>query len=446
MLSSGATHVPHIINKCAMRYIKSLIFVVALMLSSHAMAQSSTTPATAPRTRLVPYATATAAAERSLARQRYMQPITEWTRGAEGSYCGEFTYPFSWVERQIFMRVEGVACPYEVVLNGRSIASSSNGYVAKEYNITKLAREDKNSVELRLLPRDGVAPIECFSEDVVPTPKVYIIAQPRVRVRDVAWSVERGVGNIVNGSFSVVMSNETLGAKCARLYYELYLNDTIRLGGGYRDVELGMYGHDTLRFGMPVPQEALWSAKSPMRLSLRMNNRIEGRDVEFYNLAVGMRELQYEDGTFKINGMAIDMAWHDMSPCATVQEVADAVAAGYRALRFVAGGVAEEVLDYCDGVGVYVAVTAPINSSLSGTSRKRKGNPSNNPVWCEEYVSRITEMIHTTKRHPSVVAYFLADDSANGICLYEGYLAAKAVAGACPVFYDACAGEWNSDR
>ena len=55
-------------------------------------------------------------------------------------------------------------------------------------------------------------------------------------------------------------------------------------------------------------------------------------------------------------------------------------------------------------------------------------------------------MIHTTKRHPSVVAYFLADDSANGIALYEGYLAARSIAGERPIFYDDGNGEWNSDK
>jgi beta-galactosidase len=78
-------------------------------------------------------------------------------------------------------------------------------------------------------------------------------------------------------------------------------------------------------------------------------------------------------------------------------------------------------------------------------SRKRGGNPSNNPSWREEYVERIVQTIHTTKRHSSVVAYFLADDSANGICLYEGYLAAKRVAGDRPVFYLDGGNEWNSD-
>jgi beta-galactosidase len=54
-------------------------------------------------------------------------------------------------------------------------------------------------------------------------------------------------------------------------------------------------------------------------------------------------------------------------------------------------------------------------------------------------------MIYTTQRHPSVIAYYLADDSANGICLYEAYLAAKAIPHGRPIFYDDGNGEWNND-
>ena len=108
--------------------------------------------------------------------------------------------------------------------------------------------------------------------------------------------------------------------------------------------------------------------------------------------------------------------------------------------------MSDEVLTECDRLGIYVAVTAPINSSHNDTSRKRGGNPSNNPRWKQTYIERVMQMIYTTQRHPSVIAYHLADDSANGICLYEAYLAAKSIAGDRPVFYDDANGEWNSDR
>jgi beta-galactosidase len=146
-----------------------------------------------------------------------------------------------------------------------------------------------------------------------------------------------------------------------------------------------------------------------------------------------------------INGEPITLDWYDMPACSGVAEVQRAIAEGKYALRFGAGYVSEEVLALCDKEGAYVALTTPINSSLSGESRKRGGNPSNDPAWREEYIERAVALVETTDRHASVVAYFLAEDSANGICLYEAYLAMKRVSGSRPVFYLDGGNEWNSD-
>ncbi len=397
------------------------------------------------RTRLIPYATANEATKQSLEKQRYMQPITEWQNSDNEMFTGEFTYPFSWVERQIFVRIEGVNRPYEVLVNGKSAGTSANGHAATEFNITKISREDKNTLAIRILDNKGVAAIEGF--DVAESaPVAYVMSQPRVRMRDIYYRTTMGVGSVINVDFGAIMHNQTLGDKTSRLYYELYLNDTIRLAAGHRDVSLGMYGVDTMRFGAPVPDSVLWSSNNPSQLSLRLKNRIAGRDVEFYDIPLSLRELSFENGSFYINGKATTMDWAEVSPNATADVVRGLYERGHRALRFTAGVVSDEVLTECDKLGIYVAVTAPINSSHMGTSRKRGGNPSNNPRWRDHYTERVMQMIYTTQRHPSVIAYHLADDSANGICLYEAYLTAKSIAGDRPVFYEDGNNEWNSDR
>lgn len=396
------------------------------------------------RTRLIAYPSAAAAQARGLERQRYMQPITEWERPDVTTLRSKYTFPFSWLERQVYLRIEDAFQPYEVYVNGKLAGSSRNGFGAAEFNITKISREDTNSIEIRLLSAEEVNAIECFERNAN-TPKVFIIAQPRVRIRDIEWSAEIGHNGVTNSNFTVVMTNATLGDKRSTLYYELYLNDTIRLGGGKRDVELGKYGIDTMRFGVPVPDSVLWSDSNVRHVRLQLKNRVEGRDVEFYDFPVALRELKYEDDKFIINREIVDITFADMSPASTVADVEAAYESGVRSIRFTAGAVDDRVLDYCDMQGIYVALTAPINSSSAGSSRKRGGNPSNDVKWRDDYIERTLQMFYTTKRHPSVIAYYLADDSANGICLYESYLALKAVAGDRPVIYRDGGEEWNTD-
>ena len=402
------------------------------------------TPYEGYRTRLIAYSKASEARQHSLERSSYLRPITEWEETDEGSLKASFSYPFSWLERQVFLRLEGAEQPYEVYVNGKLAGKSTNGFADAEYNITKISREDLNNVELRLLDRGSVEKIECF-ERRGSLPRAYIVSQPRVRVRDLSWSAEIGSGGVVNSNFEVVMRNETMGDKTSTLYYEVFLNDTIRLGGGQRNVALGMYETDTMRFGIAVPDSMLWSSAKPQQIRITLKNRMAGRDLEFYDFPVALRELRYDNNKFYINNNEVDVKWHDLSPNASIEDIERELNSGHQHIRFTAGCVTEEVLNYCDTKGIYVALTAPINSSSSGQSRKRGGNPSNNPAWRSEYVDRTVQMFYTTRRHPSVIAYFLADHSANGIALYESYLALKAIAGDRPVIYLDGGKEWNSD-
>ena len=74
--------------------IYGIILAIATLTATELSAQSSE-GCDLHRTRLIPYPTANEAVEHSLAKQRYMQPITEWVTDSEGLLTGEFTYPFS---------------------------------------------------------------------------------------------------------------------------------------------------------------------------------------------------------------------------------------------------------------------------------------------------------------------------------------------------------------
>ncbi len=401
------------------------------------------------RGRLVPYPTAGEAAAASMHRQRYMQPLEEWrsTTSDDGStiMAAEFTKPFSWIERQIFLRVESAGAPYEVIVNGRTAGYAQNGFAASEYNITKLSRDDKNSVEIRLLDSSPLSAIESFEVAGDMPLRAYVISQPRLRVRDVFYRTRMGVGDRANIDVGVIMHNQTLNAKRSRIYYELYSPDSVCVANGYKDVELGMHGIDTVRFAANIPDSTLWSAQRPAMYRLELRNRIEGRDVEFYSLPVGFRSQEYSDGEFLINGRRETMHWADVDALASREHVANLHAEGFNALRFAAGYVSEELLSLCDSLGIYVDLTAAVDSSAAGESRRVGGNPSNDPAWRDTYIDRGRMLIETTKRHPCVVIYRPAARSANGICLYDSYLAMKSLPDERPVFYTDGGGEWNDD-
>ena len=127
-------------------------------------------------------------------------------------------------------------------------------------------------------------------------------------------------------------------------------------------------------------------------------------------------------------------------------EIAELREQGYNTFKLLPGPVSEDFLNACDGQGICVIAQAPIDTQRSGDSRRVGGNPSNDPAWKEAYLERAWNSYHTTKRHPSVIAFSLATRSANGINLYETYLKMKRIDEPRPFIYPEAGGEWNSDR
>ena len=152
------------------KYIFATLFLAASLFGAAAQRPLSVTEEgrDALRGRLIPYPTAAEAAAASLARQRYMQPVEQWRESAgeagARTFEAEFTVPFSWVERQTFLRIEGAGAPYEVIVNGRFAGYAQNGFAPSEFNVTKLSREDKNKIEIRFADTAPLAAVECFGE------------------------------------------------------------------------------------------------------------------------------------------------------------------------------------------------------------------------------------------------------------------------------------------
>jgi len=95
---------------------------------------------------------------------------------------------------------------------------------------------------------------------------------------------------------------------------------------------------------------------------------------------------------------------------------------------------------------MYAIAQVPIDTQHNGPSRRKGGNPSNDPAWEGAFAERAENTYHLAKHHPSVIAFSLARRSSNGIGLYETYLRMKRYDDSRPFVYPEAGGEWNSDR
>lgn len=374
----------------------------------------------------------------------YVRPL-EWSRSEhrDGAlFTARFTQPFSWINRTVLLRIGYAPAAYIVKINGKEVAYAQNGSSAAEFDITRYTREGVNSVEL-LTPHNAAGPkIESWTHTPDTPADCRVLTQPAVRIRDWCCTTRR-VGDAYIADFSVVVKSDRLNDKEARISYEIP-RTPVR---GSATLRLSRRGEDTLHFTLPLTAAMLWSAERPRFDTLRLSTYYEGRQAEFLSFPVGFRLLESDsNGRLSVNGTPVKLSARKVSGAASAEELGEYKKQGINTLILRPGRIRDGFYDDCDTAGLYVIPTAPIDTRASGDSRRKGANPSNDPAWKAAYTDRALAAWYGARRHPSVIAIALADEgSANGICLYESYLALKRLESERRVIYLSAAGEWNSD-
>ena len=400
------------------------------------------------RGELLVYPTAREAAEADGSDNKYFTRLTEWTQKGN-SFTTDFTVPFAWANRQVLLRIGWASADYEIRINGGTVAYNSDCNAPAEFNLTRHAKEGRNTLEVILSSPSKVARLESWKNDAAPAiGEAWVMSQPTLRVRDILTKTWRSTeeGDNVMAEVGLVVKSEALNPRTSRVHYELLSPAGKTSVTGYKDIKLNMRGEDTLRFLARIPDSLLWSPEKTTRFTLRVKTQHEGRYVEYLELRLGFRSVEMQDGRMSLNARPVTLRVREVPAAITENEIAALREQGFNTLKLLPGPVPESLLNFCDVQGLYVIAQAPIDTRRSGESRRKGGNPSNDPEWQPAYLERTENSYHTTKRHPSVVAFALATQSANGINLYESYLNMKRFGDSRPFIYPDAGGEWDSDK
>ena len=400
-----------------------------------------------PRRTIKPYATVDEALISSDSPSRYISPLNEWKRTESDSnvvFTTSYVYPAAWLNRQLLLRVESASSGYVVSVNGATVGSTTNGTNPTEFNVTKKSQQGINELSISI---PNVNPTAALLTSVAPAlGKVTILSQPTIRVRDIDNSTRLNDSGDAIAEFNIVVKTDALNPKSSRIHYELLAPDTTRVAYGYKDISLEMRGEDTVSFAAIVPAKWLWSIHNPNLMRLVVRNQVEGRYAENIAVPIGLREVKYNDKKLSVNGksaaLRVAMASNDI----TAIEMSALKVQGYNAVMVQAGVAAEDLYARCDSAGIYVVPQMAVDTSHGAKNIKHEGNPSNNPMWKEHYLSRASEMYHSAKSHPSVVAFSLGGGSTNGINPYESYLMLKGLEHIRPIIFLGAGGEWNNDQ
>ena len=412
-----------------------------------------------PRSGLIPYASAQEALAQPYGESAYLQPLdgkwesTSFQQGKlEGTmFSCTFKFPFAWIDRQFFLRVESVTSSYEVRMNRQTIGYSQDGRTPAEFDLTAHAVEGNNTLELLVYANGAARKIEESAQAEVPpaiTGRTFIVSQPRVRVRDFEIETRMEENNALF-SLGIMMKSHLLNVKEYEIFYELLAPGGTVIANGRRTARFEMQQEDTVRFFANIPNVQPWSEETPRLYTLQIRTKYEGRFGEYFAIPIGFRQITMKNGQVLLNGNPIAFHAVDFTVPNDAKESRAQLAAlkknGVNAIRVTGYPAQPDLLQICDELGIYLCNQANVNTIQEGDSITRGGNPSNDPVWRDACVERALAMYHTSKNHPSVILFSIAEDAANGFCLYESYLALKKLEKSRPIIYPNAGGQWNSD-
>ena len=397
------------------------------------------------RSRTIPYHSLSAAQKGVAGESRFVAQVEEPTvsKGEmTSSYTTHFALPVSWLNRQVILRVGYASTAYTVRVNGREVGFVPTGAMGAEFNITKASREGRNEISIvldRTLPVNGI-----FAPKEMEVRGIEVFSQPTIRVRDVVVSTTLNANGDAVAEFALPVKCNALNRKSARLHYDLRLNDTTVVAEGYREISLDMRREDTVRFACVVPASMVWSAKSPTMLKLDVESRIDNRIAECLHREVGVRQAELRKGKFYLNGEEINLNLAEYDALKSLDEVQKY---GYNGVIVTLNQEkVAAIVSECSKRGLYVVVRTPIDTTLLGDNIRRGGNPSNNPLWSENYLWCNNHTYHTVKGEPSVVGYAIAKGKTSGVNIYDTYVMLKTLCPNALVIYEGAKGEWATDK
>lgn len=374
-------------------------------------------------------------------------------------YIRDFTVPFDYIDKTIFLHIGAAKAAITVYVNGKEVGYSQDSKNPAEFDISQYAVRGLNRLAIKVdrwsegsfLEDQQMWRLSGINRDV------YLFVQPKIRVRDyiVRTSLDPTYTNGLLET-ALLLKTQLLNPHTVTVHYDLYDPQGQLVNQTFRDVQVGMKSEDTVRFTASIPNVKQWNDETPHLYTLLYRVKREGRWTEFTAFKIGFRTIEIADDKLMINGKAIrvkgvNMAEHTVQngnytdPKFFEQTLLRIKQEGFNAVRTDGYPLPDSFYQICDRLGLYVWDVANINDQGMGNSLSRGRTLANNIQWREMFLDRVNNTYERGKNHPSIITWSLGDNAGNGYNMYQAYMMLRSKDDTRPIAYNGANLEWNTD-
>jgi beta-galactosidase len=388
--------------------------------------------------------------------------VTPWT---PAGYLKTVTIPADWRGARIILRSDGAQSLATFWVNGKLAGRHEGGFTAFEFDVTALCRPGAVNTIAAAVQNESTADVLASGTQYASyqfgglTRKVALIAVPATHVvgLDVVTRIAAD-GRSADVRIDAALANAgpkaddglTMDFKLTGPDDRIVFEKSLPVGR----VEPGRTAETVIETTLADP--ALWDAEHPCLHTLTLGLRSDGRAIETVVRRVGLREIGIAGSRLFVNGRPVKVRGinrHEVHPLrgrSLTPELWREDAELFRAaninwIRTSHYPPAEEFLDACDELGLFVECEAPLVWIQHGANETWKTEDPRDPKYLPYIERAVAETIAFNRRHPSVVVWSLANESGWSPHFAAADAMARAMDPARPrTFHDQAYGGYNN--
>lgn len=345
------------------------------------------------------------------------------TENPTGLYRRAFVVPYSWKNRQIRLRFDGVDSCFELWLNGEYVGMGMGSRLPHEFDITKLIDFDaENILAVRVVKWSAGTFLE--DQDMWWLSGIFrsvsLVSFPKSIVLE-----DFHFDTVLDKTFkkatldmTAVISGTPAAIKGAKLTAELFdaegdkvwakpFSTTIKKGEN--------------NFAADVKSPTLWNAEKPYLYTLKVNLK-SGKDEISTSFKVGFRKVEIKDAVVLLNGQRLIFkgvnrhefhteSGRSLSLETMIQDILIMKQHNFNAVRTSHYPDDPRWYDLCDEYGIYLIDECDLETHGFGYGET---NICNRPEWEKACCDRMYRMISRDRNHPSIVIWSLGNESGFG--------------------------------
>lgn len=374
-----------------------------------------------------------------------------------GSYRQNFNLPNNWLEKETFLKIDGMKSGGFVWLNGNYVGYSQGSKTPAEFNLSKYAKAGNNTLAIQVYRwTDGAYLEDQDFWDISGIERsVSVYAQPKIRIQDfqVTSTLDN---NYQHGKFNLTvdLKNHLSASQAVSVNYQIIDEQQNVVASGEQGVNVKQQV-TAKDFNATIKNVKTWSAEHPnlYTLVLELQDN-KGTTLEATSNKIGFRSVEIKDGLLLVNGVRVTLkgvntqehdpdTGHVISAELIEKDIRMWKENNINAARLSHYPQPEMFYKLADKHGIYLVDEANIESHgmyYGEHSLAKK------PNWGKAHLDRIMSMVERDKNHASVLIWSLGNEAGNGINFYQGYDAIKAADNTKrPVQYERAVKDKNTD-